>query len=158
MLLAAEAHDVPDDEEVAGEIELLDEIELARDLPNVKFVGMLSYQELRRLYRHAVALIVPSLCYEVFGMVLIESFSVKTPVIVRDLGGLPEVVSDSNGGFVYRTDQDLVQAMERLQELSVKPEHVAAVVGRDEPAFVDPRADGGPVASDAGGPARSGTR
>ena len=32
VVLAAEVHDVPDDEEVAGEIELLDEIELARDL------------------------------------------------------------------------------------------------------------------------------
>ena len=31
-VLAAEVHDVPDDEEVAGEIELLDQIELARDL------------------------------------------------------------------------------------------------------------------------------
>lgn len=90
--------------------------ELARDLPNVKFVGKLSYQDLRRLYRQAIALIVPSLCYEVFGMVLIESFSVKTPVIARDLGGLPEVVSDSNGGLIYRTNQDLVQAMKRLQD------------------------------------------
>ena len=32
VVLAAEVHDVPDDQEVAGEIELLDEIELARDL------------------------------------------------------------------------------------------------------------------------------
>ncbi len=32
VLLAAKIHDVPDDQEVAGEIELLDEIELARDL------------------------------------------------------------------------------------------------------------------------------
>ncbi len=32
VLLAAVIHDIPDDEEVAGELELLDEIELARDL------------------------------------------------------------------------------------------------------------------------------
>ena len=32
VLLPAEIDDVPDDEEVAGELELLDEIELARDL------------------------------------------------------------------------------------------------------------------------------
>src|SRR5439155_5987493 len=32
VVLPAEIHDVPDDEEVAGEIELLDEVELARDL------------------------------------------------------------------------------------------------------------------------------
>ena len=32
VVLPAEVDDVPDDQEVAGEIELLDEIELARDL------------------------------------------------------------------------------------------------------------------------------
>ena len=32
VVLPAEIHDVPDDEEVAGELELLDEIQLARDL------------------------------------------------------------------------------------------------------------------------------
>ena len=32
VVLAAEVHDVPDDQEVAGELELLDEVELARDL------------------------------------------------------------------------------------------------------------------------------
>ena len=33
VLLPAEVHEVPDDEEVPGEIELLDQIEFARDLP-----------------------------------------------------------------------------------------------------------------------------
>ena len=32
-LLAAEAHDVPDDQEIAGQLELLDERQLALDLP-----------------------------------------------------------------------------------------------------------------------------
>ena len=32
LVLAAEVHDVPDDQKIAGEIERLDEIELARDL------------------------------------------------------------------------------------------------------------------------------
>ena len=32
VVLAAEVDDVPDDQEIAGEVELLDEIELARDL------------------------------------------------------------------------------------------------------------------------------
>jgi glycosyltransferase involved in cell wall biosynthesis len=60
--------------------------------------------------------IMPSICYEVFGIVLIEAFAVKTPVIVRDLGGMPEAVEDSQGGFVFRTDEELVQAMTRLQD------------------------------------------
>jgi hypothetical protein len=36
-------------------------------------------------------------------------------VIVHDWGALPECVEQSGGGFTYRTQQELVSAMERLQ-------------------------------------------
>lgn len=39
----------------------------------------------------------------------------KTPVIAHDLGGLKEVVEESNGGFAYRTTEEMVAAMERLR-------------------------------------------
>ncbi len=101
---------------VAGEGEYAPALkELARDLPNVKFVGAQPHAKLRALYQDAIAVIMPSICYEVFGIVLIEAFAQKTPVIVRDLGGMPEAVQDSNGGFIFRTDEELVQAMMRLQ-------------------------------------------
>jgi glycosyltransferase involved in cell wall biosynthesis len=64
---------------------------------------------------HAVFTLVPSLTYETFGIVILESFARKTPVIVRDLGALPEVVDESGGGFVYRTDEELLAAIERLK-------------------------------------------
>lgn len=88
---------------------------LAAANPRVKFLGPLSQRELANLYVHALAAIVPSVTYETFGMVSIEAFARKTPVIVRDLGALPEAVQDSGGGFVYRTDEELLAAMRRLQ-------------------------------------------
>jgi glycosyltransferase involved in cell wall biosynthesis len=33
---------------------------------------------------------------------------------VHDLGGLPEAVSESGGGFLYRTNAELVEAMDKL--------------------------------------------
>ncbi len=47
-------------------------------------------------------------------MISVEAFARKTPVVARDLGALPEVVRDSGGGFVYRTDEELLQIMERF--------------------------------------------
>ena len=47
-------------------------------------------------------------------MIIIESFARKTPVIARDLGALPEVIHDSGGGFIYRTDEELLTAMNRI--------------------------------------------
>lgn len=83
---------------------------------NIQFVGLKSQRELGALYYHAIASIIPSVTYETFGMINIESFARKTPVIVRDLGALPEVVNDSNGGFIYRTDEELLNAMQSLAD------------------------------------------
>ena len=87
---------------------------MAAGNPRIKFLGPLSQRELGALYYHAITCIVPSITYETFGMASVEAFARKAPVIVRDLGGLPEVVHDSGGGFVYRTDDELVRAMEQL--------------------------------------------
>ena len=84
--------------------------------PRIKFLGALPQRALGPLYYHALACLVPSLTYETFGMILIEAFARKTPVIVRDLGALPEVVQDSGGGFVYRTDEELRAALRCLVE------------------------------------------
>ena len=84
----------------------------------IKFLGPLSQKELGNLYYHALASIVPSITYETFGIILIESFARKTPVIVRDLGALPEVVEESEGGFIYATDEELLSAVEQLGKSS----------------------------------------
>jgi len=57
---------------------------------------------------------VPSVTYETFGIINIESFARKTPVIVRDLGALPEVVHDSGGGFIYSSEEELLHAIRSL--------------------------------------------
>jgi glycosyltransferase involved in cell wall biosynthesis len=79
--------------------------------PRIKFLGALPQHALGSLYVHALACLVPSIAYETFGMVAIEAFARKTPVIAHDLGALSEVIHDSGGGFVYRTQEELLAAM-----------------------------------------------
>jgi glycosyltransferase involved in cell wall biosynthesis len=87
---------------------------LAEGSQNIKFLGRLDFDKLRDFYQKALAVIVPSICYEVFGIIIIEAFSMKTPVIVNDLGAMPEVIQDSGGGFVYRNEPELISAMDKL--------------------------------------------
>jgi glycosyltransferase involved in cell wall biosynthesis len=87
---------------------------MAAGVANIQFLGKLDHSKLQSYYRHARAVIVPSICYEVFGIIIIESFSMKTPVIVNNLGALPEVVEDSGGGMIYDTEDQLVNAMRDL--------------------------------------------
>ena len=89
---------------------------LAAGCPNIEFLGYQSHQRLDALYRQAVALLVPSIWYEVVGQVIVEAFAHQTPVIARNIGGMPEVVRESGGGVLYDTDDQLPALLERLVE------------------------------------------
>lgn len=100
---------------IAGDGEFRGKLEKQADgCANIEFLGRLGQKELADLYRNATAVIVPSICYETFGIIIIEAYSHKTPVIVNDIGALPEVVEDSSGGYVYRSETELVAAMNKL--------------------------------------------
>ncbi|MCX6545218.1 MAG: glycosyltransferase family 4 protein [Acidobacteria bacterium] len=87
----------------------------AAGMPNVSFLGVQPYAQLRSLYRHAIALVVPSVCYEVFPMVMLEAFAEATPVVARDLAGIAEIVNDSRGGILFRDEAGLQQALDGLR-------------------------------------------
>lgn len=87
----------------------------AKGNPQIQFLGRKPPDELDAYYRGAQALIVPSVCYETFGIILIESFRLGTPVIARDLGPLPEIVRKAKGGMLFKTEDDLIAAMAHIQ-------------------------------------------
>jgi glycosyltransferase involved in cell wall biosynthesis len=82
--------------------------------PRILFLGQLTQMQLGALYGHAVAVIVPSLTYETFGMILIEAFARKTPAIARNLGALPEVIHDAQAGFVYDDEAGLLESIAKM--------------------------------------------
>lgn len=85
----------------------------AQGMPHVHFLGWLNQQRLNVILREAIALVVPSLCYETFGQVAIEAFATHTPVVVHDIGALPEVLA-GGGGVLYRDEGELRASLERL--------------------------------------------
>ena len=83
--------------------------------PRIKFLGRLPQEKLAQYYAHAIALIVPSVGFETFGLILLESFLQATPVIARRLGPFPEIVAAAEGGELFETTDELLAAMQRLQ-------------------------------------------
>lgn len=81
--------------------------------PRIHFTGRLEPEQIAAYYRHARALIVPSLCYETFGIILIEAFRGGTPVIARRIGPFPEIVA-KGGGLMFETEGDLREAITAL--------------------------------------------
>jgi glycosyltransferase involved in cell wall biosynthesis len=100
----------------------------------VNFLGWIGSDALRRYYRHAVAALAPSVCFETFGITVIEAFEQSTPVIARDLGSLPEIVAAAGGGELFTTPEQLVAAMSRLQN---DPERRRRLGDSARRAFVD---------------------
>ncbi len=88
---------------------------IAADVPQVRFLGRLPAEELAAYYRDALALIVPSICFETFGIILIEAFRQGVPVIARRIGPLPEIVARSGAGELFTTPNELRSAMRRMQ-------------------------------------------
>ncbi|HEY8726369.1 MAG TPA: glycosyltransferase family 4 protein [Gaiellaceae bacterium] len=102
---------------IAGDGAYGDELrQFAADLPHVRFLGRVHPEPLRALYRSALATLVPSLVYETFGFIALESLAQGTPVIANDLGAVGELVRESGGGFAYRTEDELLDAVRRLRD------------------------------------------
>jgi glycosyltransferase involved in cell wall biosynthesis len=63
------------------------------------FTGFMSDEDLDKFQTVADCAVFPSL-YEPFGIVALESFAARVPVVVSDTGGLPEVVQHTKTGIV----------------------------------------------------------
>lgn len=73
-------------------------------MENVHFLGQQSPELVRQLMAESQALIFPSIWYETWGMTIIESFAVGTPVIVNNLGNGADLVEEGINGYHYEGD------------------------------------------------------
>ena len=90
VIICGSGPEEPELRKLVAELELED---------RVSFIGTRSPAEVRRLMSGALALVVPSLSDETGPIVVPEAFSVGTPVIAADAGGLGEVARTS--GLVF---------------------------------------------------------
>ena len=107
--------DSPADLLIAGTGEYEAELRLlAEGRKHVRFLGSVAPAQLSNLYRNAVALIAPSICYEVFPMVALEAFREATPVIARDLGPHRQIIEESGAGILFDSPENLESAIAKL--------------------------------------------
>jgi len=70
-------------------------------LTQVSFLGRLSHQEIRDQIGGARFLLVPSVWYEGFPMIIAEAFAYGLPVLCSGLGSLQEIVQDGYSGLHF---------------------------------------------------------
>ncbi|MBT8112913.1 MAG: glycosyltransferase [Gammaproteobacteria bacterium] len=84
----------------------------------IHYAGSVPHDRIIELMRTAEVLIVPSLWYEGFPMVLVEAFSQGLPVIASRLGGLAEVVEHGVTGLHFEAGdaKDLAKKVRWMYE------------------------------------------
>jgi glycosyltransferase involved in cell wall biosynthesis len=81
---------------------------------HIHFLGQTPYAALEAMMRHAIAVVVPSVGFEVFPTTVLEANAQGTPVIGHRLGPLPEML-DGRGGLTYGDEPELIAALESLR-------------------------------------------
>lgn len=84
---------------------------------NTNFIGYLQGLELASAYASADAFIFPSRT-ETLGLVLLEAMAAGCPVVAANSGGIPDIVTDGENGYLFAVDDPhgAVTATKRLLE------------------------------------------
>lgn len=102
---------------LAGDYSQMPEI-LRTAPPNIQFMGLINRNKINRFYRNARFSVVPSICFETFGLVAAEAMSHGLPVIASRIGALPEIVEEGVTGFLFDPGnaEELTSKMKLLWE------------------------------------------
>ena len=86
-------------------------------LQNITMTGQVSHDQVNDIVQKAKALIVPSQCYETFGMVIIEAYANSVPVIAGNIGNIGMLVDNGETGciFKYNSWKSLNRILERIE-------------------------------------------
>jgi D-inositol-3-phosphate glycosyltransferase len=102
----------------------------------VRFLGAVPHERLARYYALAEVCVVPSRV-ETFGLVALEAQAQGTPVVAARVGGLPEVVADSETGLLVdgREPRDYCNAISAILHDEAGRERMGEAARRRAAAF-----------------------
>lgn len=100
------------------------ESDLLEGVAGVARLGSLPGEMVRVEMSRAVALVVPSICYENFPRTIVEAFACGLPVIASRIGALADIVTDGETGLLFEpgNPRDLA---DKLAWAQANPERMA---------------------------------
>ena len=98
--------------------------ELLDGVPSAVKLGRLSSEAVRHEMNSALALVIPSVWYETFGMVIVEAFASGTPVIASRIGALADIVAEGETGLLFKPG-DAKDMADKLSWALNHPEQMA---------------------------------
>jgi glycosyltransferase involved in cell wall biosynthesis len=83
-----------------------------------RYLGPVGIAEKIRLYASARCVLIPSLVAETSSLVAMEAISSGTPVVAFRSGALPEIVEHGETGFIVDSEDEMVEGVRRIDEIS----------------------------------------
>jgi glycosyltransferase involved in cell wall biosynthesis len=108
-------------------------------LTNVEMVGFKGGQQKLDYLRNSMFTIVPSHCYETFGLVVLEAFASGKPVVASAIGSLPYIVEPEQTGLLFQP-QDADDLAAKVRWLYERPDEIENM-GRRARAVVEQKYD-----------------
>ena len=99
-----------------GDGDFRKEYEKSADGLNVEFLGQISNDQVRTIMATAKSVVLPSECWETFGLAAAEAMSFGTPIVVSNIGALPDIVQNGRFGEVFEAgnSKSLSEAIKRV--------------------------------------------
>jgi glycosyltransferase involved in cell wall biosynthesis len=82
---------------------------------HIIFVGIKEWNELVTIMGNAKFTVLPSECYENNPLSIIESLCLGTPVLGADIGGIPAIISSTNG-MLFKSG-NISDLKEKIQQM-----------------------------------------
>ncbi len=109
---------------IAGKVDVVD-VEYYETLvkphidgEQIQYLGEANHAQKCELMGGAIATLFPITWREPFGLVMVESMVLGTPVIAMKLGSTTEVIVDGETGFLCDRIEEMVKAVDKVTQLS----------------------------------------
>jgi glycosyltransferase involved in cell wall biosynthesis len=120
---------------IVGDGPLASQVQAAvQRVAGVEWLGRQSRGTVIELMKSAEFLVVPSLCYEAFCVVVAEAYGVGVPVIASDLGSVGSLVQHGSTGLHFRTG-DAADLSNRVEWATAHPAEMSEMARRARQAY-----------------------
>ncbi len=96
---------------------------------DIEFLGFVSGAPLWKQVREARAMVLPSEWYENASMSILESYACGKPVLGARIGGIPEMVSEGETGWLFQSGS-VDELAERLTQMQRQPDAEIMTMGQ----------------------------